>query len=118
MGLRTLIGICVEFQCGPYLRAIEAPVLQEASLPGALRIVPRQLGPEAFGANGANGGEPIDLGGRETVVSGGVDDAALRELGADARRPYAARNARSHEAIREAGVGERTGALQLVEHRL
>ena len=52
---------------------------------------------------------------RNTSVGRGVRDAALRELGANALRALALCHSRAHEAVREARIGERARALELVQ---
>ena len=111
----TLIGIAVEFQCGTNLLAVEAAILQEPRLAGPLRVVARQIGPEALAADGADGRAPIDVGAAQHLVGRGVGDAALRELGTNALRALALGHSRAHERFREARIGERARALELVE---
>src|SRR5688572_20676935 len=112
----TLIGIAVEFQCDTNLLAREAAILQEASLPSALRVVARQFRAEAFAAHGANRREPVDFAAAQHLVGLGVADAALRKLGSNTLRTLTFGDARTHERIGEARVGERARLLELVEH--
>src|SRR5687767_2597182 len=111
----TLIGIGVEFQCGPDLRAVEATILQESRLTCPLGVIARQLGPEALRTHGPDRRQPIDVGCSQSVIGVVVGDPALRELGANALWALTLGNARAHEAVGEACVGERTAALELVE---
>ena len=59
--------------------------------------------------------QPIDVGAAQYLVGRGVRDAALRELGANALRALALGHSRAHERFREARIGERAHALELVQ---